>query len=452
MKSGCLIACLSMGLWVHDAGGAVAIDETSRDREETRTVVFDIPKMAAKDALMRFAQQTATPLLVSFDLVATIDANALTGEFTLADGLHRLLVGTGLVGTIEGGVIGVHPNPAPIEATMQGEEPMTDDLGLRLKRLGTALIAALTAPLVSAQSADATEDDRRIETIIVTAERREEDLLDVPITMTAYDDRMIDELGMANNADLETLVPGLQMAETGYKNGATIRGMQSKRANETHQDLAVATYVDGVYTADAYGAALNLFDLERVEVGRGPQGTLNGRNSVAGSVSYVTKKPTDTWDILLLTEFTDQSTQRYNAAFGGPLNESFSFRLTGGYFGGDGAQENVGRGDDYDAPDQYVLAGALRFKNERVDANLRLQQSGDKGAPPVHVSLTDQPRDDPNTNFAWYQYHVPVPSIRNCAPITRDEFIPEKCDDRRTRSWRIAPAIATAMPTGSRPR
>ena len=139
-----------------------------------------------------------------------------------------------------------------------------------LNRIGAALVAALVAsPCLAAD--EATDDGGTfIEEIIVTAEKREENILEVPLTMSAFSDQMIEELGMTNNADLEQLVPGLQF---GDDHGTAMRGMISQLNREGHTDLAVAVYVNGVYTVDSYGIAPNLFDMERVEVARGPQGT-----------------------------------------------------------------------------------------------------------------------------------------------------------------------------------
>ena len=205
------------------------------------------------------------------------------------------------------------------------------------------LVLASVSGLAADQTPGSSAEDTYIEEIIVTAEKREERLLDVPLTMSAFSEQMIEELGMTNPNDIEQLVPGLQFGDSGEQvgQGTVIRGIGSRLAGETHSDLAVATYVDGVYTIGTYGVAPNLFDVERIEVARGPQGTLNGRNSIAGSISYFTKRPTDEWDSLFQVELTDQTTQRYNAAFGGPLVGNLSFRLNGGFYTGDGARETL---------------------------------------------------------------------------------------------------------------
>ena len=304
-----------------------------------------------------------------------------------------------------------------------------------LNRVVTALAAALVAsPCLAAEEAT-DEEQTFIEEIIVTAEKREESILEVPLTMSAFSEQMIEETGMTNSADLEQLVPGLQVGNHQSGNGLAIRGISSQLNREGHTDLAVAVYVNGVYTVDSYGLAPNLFDMERVEVARGPQGTLNGRNSVAGSISYFHKKPTDEWDAEILTEFTDQFTQRYNVAFGGPISDLVSFRISGGYFEGDGAQKNRGPARDYDAPDQYSIAPQLRFKTDRFDLNLRYERTEDTGAPRVQVSMAEPDRTDPDfSRGAFYMYDAPIPSIVDCnvPPNIGARFVnPKPCADAK---------------------
>ena len=159
---------------------------------------------------------------------------------------------------------------------------------------------------------------------------------------------------------------------------------------------------------------------------------MRGRNAIGGAINYYTKKPTDEWDALVIAEVTDQMTQRVNVAFGGPLSDHFSFRITGGYFVGDGAQENVGFGGDYDEPDQRSISPQLRFKTDRLDINLRYGYVEDTGAPRTPISISDRVRDVECAEFPgltsaslingchpnnWYLYEGSVPSIdANCPP------------------------------------
>ena len=293
--------------------------------------------------------------------------------------------------------------------------------------VSTALAFSLAVFPAHAQDDDS-DDGQVIEEVIVTAEKRAENILEVPVTMTAFSAQSIEELGMTNNDDLEQLVPGLQFQDEGQLTGqgTSIRGIGTRLAGETHPDLAVATYVDGVYTLGNYGVAPNMFDIERIEVARGPQGTLNGRNSIAGSISYFSKRPTEEWDLLVHSELTNQFSQRHGVAFGGPLTDNIAFRINGSFYNGDGAQENIGHGDDYDAPDQTFLAPQLRFHTDRMDLNLRYTKLDDDGRPRSQVLLS---RFDPSVpeyrvgaqtfNNAFYLWDGRIPSVdEDCPPLT----------------------------------
>ena len=269
------------------------------------------------------------------------------------------------------------------------------------------VIGATPWTAVTAQEDD--EDSIYIEEILVTGERGDINSLDRSMTVTGFNEAMIDELGINNNNDLEILTPGLQIGhespDSGHGNHIYLRGIGSERHQEFFQDTAVATYVDGIYTDEVYGLEQgNLFDIERIEVARGPQGTTGGRSAIAGSLHYWSKRPSDVFDVKFLAEFTDQASQRFEVAFGGPIGDSgFMYRVRAGKWDGDGAQENIGPGGAYDEPDQFSITPQLRYKNDRWDINLSWTHTEDKGAPRTSVALVPRGRND-RVFYVWRRH------------------------------------------------
>ena len=230
------------------------------------------------------------------------------------------------------------------------------------------------------------------EEVIVTAERTERSVMDTAMTITGFGEDALKRFGIQDRDKLQILVPGLQFGETVdmLGNGTSLRGIGTRNAGIGHGDRSVATYIEGGYTVGTYGTAPGGgFDLERVEVARGPQGTLNGRNSIAGSINYIYKKPTQERDFELMGQYNDYQQYRVNAAIGGPLTENISYRLTGGRHDGDGYQENFGPGPDTDAPDHNFYSLQLRFQNDRFDSNVRYSKVSDQGIPRSQVPLAN---------------------------------------------------------------
>ncbi len=262
-------------------------------------------------------------------------------------------------------------------------------------------------------------------TVVVTAERVEENVMEVPMTISAFDSALLEELVIQERTDLQNLVPGLQFGDEIEQQGqgTSMRGIGTRNAQYDQADYAVATYVDGAYTLGVYGTTPGGgFDLERVEVARGPQGTLNGRNSIAGAINLVTKGPTDDWDAELMGEITDVSQQRLNAAVGGPLGDGpFSFRLTGGNHTGDGRQKNVGDGGDHDAPDQMFYAPQVRAEADRFSIRARWSHVEDRGTPRGFVQLSNVDRTIAGySRDRYYLWERRIrPSIRAVATISR---------------------------------
>ena len=272
---------------------------------------------------------------------------------------------------------------------------------MREIRVFHSALLALFAVAAGAQSDEAQDSEAEtdqdgggyIEEIVVTGERGEQRTLDRAMTVTGFNAGMIQEFGIQNTDDLEVLVPGLQVGVRSHagKNEdghLVMRGVANDRRVNFFQDSSVAVYIDGVYTPVSYGLDAGMFDVERIEVARGPQGTTGGKTAIAGSVSFVTKKPTDEWDMVGSAEFTDQASQRYNVAFGGPIADSgFSYRLAVGSLTGDGLIENVGAGPDAGKPDQLQYAPQLRFTNDRLDITARYTKLRDKGVQKLSLAI-----------------------------------------------------------------
>ena len=134
--------------------------------------------------------------------------------------------------------------------------------------------------------------------VVVTAQKREQKLQDVPIAVTALTSRELETRGIQDISDLSALAPGLQVEKSpanGSISQVAIRGnVQINPA--IYWDTAVGVYMDGVYLGKSQGSVFDVVDLNRVEVLRGPQGTLYGRNTIGGAINLVTRKPTGVFD------------------------------------------------------------------------------------------------------------------------------------------------------------
>ncbi len=268
----------------------------------------------------------------------------------------------------------------------------------RIASIGVALML-LGLPVYAAEATaegDAEDDDSKyVEVIIVRGERGDLNTLDRAMTVTGFNASMIQQFGIQNTNDLEILTPGFQIgprSQGGGKNEdghIVMRGVACDRCVNFFQDVGTAVYIDGVYSDQSYGLDQGaMFDVERVEIARGPQGTTGGKAAIAGSVNFVTTKPTDEWDMKMSAELTDQATQQALVAFGGPIMDSnFSYRLSMSSLTGDGLIENVGTGPDAAEPDQLIYSPQLRFKNDRLDITARYSKLRDRGTPRVSLIL-----------------------------------------------------------------
>lgn len=154
-------------------------------------------------------------------------------------------------------------------------------------------IAAIASP-ASAQESGADTVAGNLDMIVVTAQKREQNLQEVPLAVSAIGSAKLEQLQISDAQDLSSLAPNLTVTPPTTNHSAaviSIRGIPSGAQETFGLDLANAIYIDGVYIARASAIGMDVMDLERVEILRGPQGTLFGRNTTGGAISFVTRKP-----------------------------------------------------------------------------------------------------------------------------------------------------------------
>ncbi len=201
-----------------------------------------------------------------------------------------------------------------------------------------------------------------LEEVIVTAQKREQNMQDVGISVTAFSGDQMREMGFTNTTDMVTQTPGLSAVSpfgAGNNVAFTLRGVGLNDFSESNE-APVAVYLDGVYNATLAGIGFQLFDIERAEVLRGPQGTLYGRNSTGGLVHFITAKPSQENEAFVELTLGEYAQTRVEAAFGGGLTDTLSARASFLYHKHDGYIENTQPGVK-DAGETDNFSGRLQL-------------------------------------------------------------------------------------------
>ena len=267
---------------------------------------------------------------------------------------------------------------------------------LRMAPLAAAVAITCAPSITTAQ---------QLEEVIVTAQKRAESLQDVPISVSAIQGEKLQDAGIANMAALADYVPNLHIANASVNTNIYMRGVGS--GNNRGFEQSVGMYIDGVYMGRGRQYRGAFLDVERVEVLRGPQGTLFGRNTVAGAVN-ITSASTRAGDELngeIAASFEENGGQIYEGYIGGSLSDSFGARLAFKYRESDGYIDNSYLGDD---------------EGEIEETSYR-------------ITLDWQPTDDLNVNFKYSnmdaeQFGAPSVTKNYLAPAQREIDVPNRSD------------------------
>lgn len=228
----------------------------------------------------------------------------------------------------------------------------------------TTSILMLSILSIPAMAQEAEGDELRQNTITVTVQKRAENLRDVPVAVAVADEALLDNLGIDEFSELARYIPGFEVQEQSPNNpGFVIRGITSD-SGESNIEPRIAIFQDGVSISRSRGSIVELFDLERVEVAKGPQPTLFGRGALIGGVNIIQAKPE--------FEFSGQATAgfgNYNESYldghiTGPIfGDKLAFRLAGRLRERDGYVESLNpEEDDFNSQDMKAVRGALAFE------------------------------------------------------------------------------------------
>lgn len=257
-----LIAFSTSALLLLASSATASASDTIETRSSTLSTgeswLFDLPEQPLDLSLLQFAQITQINLLGTPSQLSTFTAPAIKGQLQLSEGLHRLLANSDVRFRIDPqGITLYQESPAPKAVTRRSRE----------------------------------QPERVLEEVIVTSLRRATDLQKTPIAITAMDQNQIDQLHAKDIRDISVMVPGLEMTNTGEQSALLVqlRGIGQTNITEI-ADGPVAFHVDGIYVPRSQGAASLLHDVDMLEVLRGPQGTLFGRNATSGGINIQTRK------------------------------------------------------------------------------------------------------------------------------------------------------------------
>jgi iron complex outermembrane receptor protein len=232
----------------------------------------------------------------------------------------------------------------------------------------------------------------RLDELVVSAEKREENVQDLPYAVAVITAAQIEEKRIQSPSDLSGLVPNLMHVNTGSSgfNLVSIRGINSATGNG--QENAVAQYVDGVYQFDAANTNFQFLDVDRIEVLRGPQGTLYGRGAMGGVINIVTRQPTNQRGGNVSVDVGNRGLQRYRLSYAVPLAADKLFLNAGAlHYRHGGFFDNDFTSDRFDG--RNTIAGALKLKlvpssRWSLDLDLKAERDRDRGVYPWAASDT----------------------------------------------------------------
>lgn len=246
----------------------------------------------------------------------------------------------------------------------------------------------LVVPLIALPQLVLAQENVTLEEVIVTSQRREQPLQDVPVAVTALSDRELEARGVTSMHDVLPTIPNVTYDEsfTVGNSFVSVRGV----AQINNADSPVAIVVDGVPQNNQKQLRMELFDVERIEVLKGPQGALYGRNAIGGAINIVTKPPSDHLSGWAQAGLGSGELRTISGALSGPLaDDKVGFRISAAYADSDGNVRNTFLNEKVDFFTAKDVRGRLLFKpTASVDIDVRASYSDVDGGAVMDASMT----------------------------------------------------------------
>lgn len=234
----------------------------------------------------------------------------------------------------------------------------------------SALALGIATPALAQDAPPPPQAETDPNDIVVTALRRDTRLQDTPATITAFDSKMIETAGIDKPADFIGLTSNVQLIETQNVGNAfvIIRGITQNRNSEP----SVAVVVDGVQQVNAAQFNQELFDIDQIEILKGPQGGLYGRNAIGGAIVITTKDPTDKFEGRVMAGIDNGFGYTVRAGLSGPIADTLKFRVSGSWRDTKGYIPNTFLGKDADPVKDFSIRGKLLWQpSDSFSADLR---------------------------------------------------------------------------------
>ncbi|WP_416305919.1 TonB-dependent receptor [Neptunicella sp. SCSIO 80796] len=230
--------------------------------------------------------------------------------------------------------------------------------------LSLALISSY--PVVAQQAAiDEADSEEQYEVVIVTAQKRAQKLAEVPIAISSFSAANIEQTGITQLTELSDFIPNLSVTRTtDFTSAITIRGVGANSRNIGF-DTRVGVYLDGVYLGQSPALNQELLDLERIEVLRGPQGTLFGKNTVAGAINLISKKPSDVLEGKFSASLGNMNAREFQGQINLPVSDTSAAKFSVTKLDRDGYIKNLTT--DHDLNERDALAYRGQFRSQLSD-------------------------------------------------------------------------------------